>query len=52
MLVGREVAFYLEYKVPGSGREYGVLYIGKGNFFYMILKCIHCDIMQPTLSYL
>lgn len=28
-LVGKEVAFYLEYKVPGSGREYGALYLGK-----------------------
>lgn len=28
-LNGKEVTFTVEYKVPGSGREYGVLYIGK-----------------------
>ncbi|XP_005100071.2 staphylococcal nuclease domain-containing protein 1 [Aplysia californica] len=28
-LVGKEVTFTVEYKVPGSGREYGVLYVGK-----------------------
>jgi len=28
-LVGKEVAFTVEYKVPGSGREYGIIYIGK-----------------------
>ncbi|XP_025099283.1 staphylococcal nuclease domain-containing protein 1-like isoform X2 [Pomacea canaliculata] len=28
-VIGREVAFYLEYKVPGTGREYGVVFLGK-----------------------
>ncbi|KAK3585672.1 hypothetical protein CHS0354_020238 [Potamilus streckersoni] len=28
-LVGKEVAFTVEYKAPGSGREYGVVYLGK-----------------------
>ncbi|KAK7107596.1 staphylococcal nuclease domain-containing protein 1-like [Littorina saxatilis] len=28
-LIGKEVTFYQEYKVPGSGREYGALYVGK-----------------------
>ena len=29
-LVGKEVVFTVEYKVPSSGREYGFLYLGKG----------------------
>lgn len=28
-LVGKEVSFTVEYKVPGTGREYGIIYIGK-----------------------
>ncbi|XP_013400394.1 staphylococcal nuclease domain-containing protein 1 [Lingula anatina] len=28
-LIGKEVAFTVEYKVPGSGREYGCVYLGK-----------------------
>jgi len=28
-LVGKEVVFTVEYKVPASGREYGILYSGK-----------------------
>nr|CAG4648501.1 EOG090X01F7 [Polyphemus pediculus] len=28
-LVGKEVVFTVEYKVPNSGREYGFLYLGK-----------------------
>jgi len=28
-LIGKEVTFTVEYKVPGTGREYGVLYMGK-----------------------
>lgn len=28
-LVGKEVVFTVEYKVPASGREYGFLYLGK-----------------------
>ena len=28
-LVGKEVSFTVEYKVPGTGREYGVIYIGR-----------------------
>ncbi|XP_077999812.1 staphylococcal nuclease domain-containing protein 1-like [Glandiceps talaboti] len=28
-LVGKEVCFTIEYRVPGSGREYGIVYIGK-----------------------
>nr|CAG4646827.1 EOG090X01F7 [Megafenestra aurita] len=28
-LVGKEVVFTVEYKVPSSGREYGFLYLGK-----------------------
>uniref|UniRef100_A0A0P5RPB4 Staphylococcal nuclease domain-containing protein 1 n=1 Tax=Daphnia magna TaxID=35525 RepID=A0A0P5RPB4_9CRUS len=28
-LVGKEVVFTIEYKVPSSGREYGFLYLGK-----------------------
>ena len=31
-LVGKEVVFTVEYKVPASGREYGFLYLGKGSF--------------------
>lgn len=30
-LVGKEVVFTVEYKVPSSGREYGFLYLGKGD---------------------
>ncbi|KAL8583257.1 hypothetical protein ACOMHN_043092 [Nucella lapillus] len=30
-LIGKEISFYLEYKVPGSGREYGAVYVGKDN---------------------
>lgn len=29
-LIGREVVFTVEYKVPGTGREYGCVYLGKG----------------------
>lgn len=29
-LVGKEVVFTVEYKVPSTGREYGFLYLGKG----------------------
>ena len=35
-LIGKEVAFYLEYKVPGSGREYGAVYLGRG------VICTYC----------
>ncbi|CAL1537379.1 unnamed protein product [Lymnaea stagnalis] len=28
-LVGKEVVFTVEYKVPGTGREYGIIYLGK-----------------------
>ncbi|KAH9507261.1 nuclease domain-containing protein [Bulinus truncatus] len=28
-LVGKDVVFTVEYKVPGTGREYGVIYLGK-----------------------
>ncbi|KAG1653353.1 Nuclease domain-containing protein 1 [Nymphon striatum] len=28
-LIGKEVCFTVEYKVPGSGREYGCIYLGK-----------------------
>ncbi|GFO47277.1 staphylococcal nuclease domain-containing protein 1-like [Plakobranchus ocellatus] len=28
-IIGKEVAFTVEYKVPGTGREYGVIYLGK-----------------------
>ncbi|KAL5009849.1 hypothetical protein ScPMuIL_012154 [Solemya velum] len=28
-LIGKEVCFTIEYKVPGSGREYGCVYLGK-----------------------
>ncbi|CAH1250586.1 staphylococcal nuclease domain-containing protein 1-like [Branchiostoma lanceolatum] len=29
MVVGKEICFTVEYKVPGTGREYGCLYVGK-----------------------
>ena len=29
-LVGKDVAFVIEYTVPGTGREYGCVYLGKG----------------------
>ena len=29
-LINKEVAFVVEYTVPGSGREYGCVYLGKG----------------------
>jgi len=28
-LVGKEVTFIVDYKVPASGREYGTVYLGK-----------------------
>lgn len=28
-LVGKEITFTIEYKVPGTGREYGAIYFGK-----------------------
>jgi staphylococcal nuclease domain-containing protein 1 len=28
-LIGKEVVFTVEYKVPGTGREYGCIYLGK-----------------------
>ena len=30
-LVGKEVSFTVEYKVPGTGKEFGCVYLGKGN---------------------
>lgn len=33
-LVGKEVVFTIEYKVPSSGREYGFLYLGKGSSYF------------------
>lgn len=29
-LIGKEVLFSVEYKVPGTGREYGCIYLQKG----------------------
>ena len=29
-LIGKEVCFTVEYKTPGTGREYGAIYLGKG----------------------
>lgn len=34
-LVGKEVVFTVEYKVPSSGREYGFLYLGKGMLIFV-----------------
>lgn len=30
-LVGKEVCYTVEYKAPGTGREYGAVYVGRGN---------------------
>ena len=32
-LIGKEVLFSVEYKVPGTGREYGCIYLQKGICF-------------------
>jgi staphylococcal nuclease domain-containing protein 1 len=29
-LVGKEVSYTVEYKAPGTGREYGAVYLGRG----------------------
>lgn len=34
-LIGKEVAFVIEYTVPGTGREYGCVYLGKGEFLFL-----------------
>lgn len=36
-LVGKEVVFTVEYKVPSSGREYGFLFLGKGSVLVVSL---------------
>lgn len=36
-LIGKEVAFVIEYTVPGTGREYGCVYLGKGEFLFLFL---------------
>ena len=38
-LIGKEVLFSVEYKVPGTGREYGCIYLQKGK-----LKDIHVHV--------
>ena len=30
--MGKEVSYTVEYKAPGTGREYGAVYVGKGQF--------------------
>lgn len=37
-LVGREVVFTVEYKVPSSQREYGFLFLGKGACLFSITE--------------
>lgn len=37
-LIGKEVAFVIEYTVPGTGREYGCVYLGKGEFLFLSTK--------------
>lgn len=37
-LIGKEVAFVIEYTVPGTGREYGCVYLGKGEFLFLFLS--------------
>lgn len=37
-LIGKEVAFVIEYTVPGTGREYGCVYLGKGEFLFLLTK--------------
>ena len=32
-VIGKEVFFTVEYKAPGTGREYGCIYLGKGELF-------------------
>lgn len=31
-LVGKEVSYTVEYKAPGTGREYGAVYLGRGTY--------------------
>ena len=37
-LVGKEVCFTIEYKAPGTGKEYGFVYLGKGNVYVSLMK--------------
>ncbi len=34
-LIGKEVCFTVEYKTPGTGREYGAIYLGEGSNIIM-----------------
>jgi len=36
-LIGKEVCFTVEYKAPGSGKEFGCIFLGKGVYFIVIL---------------
>ncbi len=35
-LIGKEVSFTVEYKAPGTGREYGCIYLGKGELTWSV----------------
>lgn len=37
-LIGKEVAFVIEYTVPGTGREYGCVYLGKGENKFLLTE--------------
>lgn len=37
-LVGKEILFVVDYKVPATGREYGIIYLGKGMQSFFIFS--------------
>ena len=37
-LIGKEVLFSVEYKVPGTGREYGCIFLQKGTVLNNLLE--------------
>lgn len=36
--IGKEVVFVIEYIVLGTGREYGCVYLGKGEFLFLSIE--------------
>ena len=45
-LIGREVSFTVEYKVPGTGKEYCYIYNGKGMYCQ-----VFCSIISELLDH-
>jgi staphylococcal nuclease domain-containing protein 1 len=56
-LVGKEVWFAIDYKVPASGREYGMVLVGKDpstaeNITEAIVAAGECCTLQVYINYI